>query len=810
MHRIHPACCACSALSVVLFSFSAQAADSMENIAETGPMPMRFYSGNLSVGRFMHYWGTAENDAIGMLDDSTIAVLKRTGCTAMCDYTPWCVIEREEGVWDFSFLRENARRLREAGLDYNVFCWLHFPPKWYQASDRFVPYENMETGETIEQMSLWSPDLPRVFDEFYRRLAAEMGGNIAFLRVAMPSEYGEIGYCTGMTNWLRPQPKARRGYWCGDRYGRADFRGKMLKRYGTLAALNEAWGTGFATESAVALPDPRACQARFAESPQARQRWIDFVYWYNGAWVECLDTVNAIIRRHFPKHELIYSLGYASERAAYGNDQGRYVKAMARLGVAAQTPGNVGYLATRRVSSACRHYGVPYFTEPPGNVARDAQLNRIFMDLSNGVDCWFDYLQNLDRAKDYFVRYKKLFTGEDPVTTVAVWHPTADHWLHPDESWSGPTLALSDPLRDMMPYEVMDDRMIVDGALDSLGIRHLVLAGAKWLDRQAWERVQAWVKAGGVLVVLQAQPMVTVAGDSTLWERQVPHAVPKADVYLPLGTAATNLPAAYVLEPCDAGAEGYARGMWYQREPNRYRWTRPGAGFTLPVKPGTRYRVSVEASLPAQAAKATIEVNGRVMKTLEAPYGAVATFEIDPGNARRLDLRFGGEGWVPEEVGAGPDSRRLGLYVRRVVVAEADAPEGTRPVPLTLPEIEVDGAGLWRAGGRRLGRGAVVTVDTRDLAASQRAMVAAALLLDAGDAPGGKITSAAQIDGHMDGVLATRFKDKILYFNGRTEERTLALSFRERDFPRGTARPVTMKQRLDVPGRTMVVLPLVK
>jgi len=770
----------------------------MEEVTETGPMPIRFYSGNLSVGRFMHYWGTAENDAVGALDENTIAVLKRTGCTAMCDYPAWCVIEQEEGVWDFSFLKDNAKRLHEAGLDYNVFCWLHFPPKWYQASDRFVPYENLETGETIEQMSLWSPDLPRVFDEFYRRLAEALGEDIAFLRIAMPSEYGEIGYCTGMTNWLRPQPNAKLGYWCGDPHARADFREKMLQRYGSLAALNAAWGTDFEDDGEVAMPDPGACQAAFAGSAQARQRWTDFVDWYNEAWVACMDTVCTIVRRHFPGKEQIHSLGYGAERAAYGNDQGRYVKAMARLGVAAQTPGNVGYIATRRVSTACRVYGVPYFTEPPADVPRDAQLNRIFMDLSNGVDCWFDYLQNLDGAKDYFVKYKEHFTGADPVTTVAVWHPTADHWLHPDQGWSGPALMLSEPLRDMMPYEIVDDRMIVDGALDKLGIRHLVLAGAQWLDEAAWKAVQTWVERGGVFVVLQASPIPTVAGDTRSWEWQACAAPPAGGEYLAARPGSGELPAAYALEPCSTDADGYTSGAWYQREANGFRWTEPGAGMMLPVKPATRYRITVEAGLPSAAAPATIELNGRVMKTLDAPYGGGTSFEVDAGDARQLDLRFGGKGWVPEEVGAGPDSRRLGLYVRRVTVAEAGASPDLVPAPLAIPAFAVDATRLWRDGVRHVGRGVVLTVDTKGLTPSRQAILAGELLMGAGGALGEGFVNAARIDGRIDGVLATRFADKVLYFNTGTEDRVSDLSAGEGDLP----------GELPVPARTIVSVPI--
>ncbi len=66
-------------------------------------------------------------------------------------------------------------------------------------------------------------------------------------------------------------------------------------------------------------------------------------------------------------------------------------------------------------------------------------------------------------------------------TTVALWLPTVDHWLHPEQAWSVEANLISEPLRDLMAYELVDDRMIRDGALDSLGVRHLIEVDGKLL-----------------------------------------------------------------------------------------------------------------------------------------------------------------------------------------------------------------------------------------------------------------------------------------------------------------------------------------
>jgi hypothetical protein len=437
-------------------------------------------------------------------------------------------VEKDEGQWDWSLYLTSANQLRESGLGYNVFCWLHFPPKWYEESDKFVPYVNMVTGQAIPQLSLWSPDLDRIYNQFYHALSVGMGDKIDFIRIALPSEYGEIGYCNGMTSWLRPQEHAGSGYWCGDPYAVADFKKAMRLKYREIERLNQSWGTNNSDFDVIEMPKPEISK-QFATSAQARKRWLAFADWYQQAWVQCLGQIDSIVKIYFPNKEYIASLGYGAECLRLGNEQSRHIQAMSELNLACQSPGDIGYFATRRVSSACRHYNVRYYTEPPGGVPPERELNRIFMDISNGTQTWFDYLSNLENSIAYFQEYKKYLNGSPPRTNVAVWHPTSDLWLKPEHAWSEDAWKLSDPLREVLDYEIIDDRMIVTGALDSLGIRQLILAGADWLDRDAWLQVHSWVRNGGVLYVLKGKAICDVDGKDDLWKEQVPVTIPKLD-----------------------------------------------------------------------------------------------------------------------------------------------------------------------------------------------------------------------------------------------------------------------------------------
>lgn len=502
-------------VSLVATSSGARSLDSVFR-QDPKQIPIPFYIGNMSVDLVVGHPIADPNNIPA--NDATIRRMRESGAFASVDYLAWRHVEKEPEQMDFSDYSQKATFMRANGMDYVPFSWVHFPPQWYLESEDFVPYENLATGETIPQVSLWSPDLERLFDRFYGALADQMGGEISFIRLAMPSEYGEIGYCAGYTNWLVSQPHAGPGFWCGDRFARADFRRDAMERYGSIEAVNKAWGTDFGTEEAIVLPDP-AHWADLIRSVEGRTRWLDFLDWYNGSMERGLETLVRVVRRHFPETEIVFSLGYAAERPTYGNDQGRYLKAAARLGIVPQSPTNVGHFAPRRVASASRFYGVPYVTEPPGVMNADQVLDRIFIEISNGTDVWFDYLGNLEAGRESLDAYRELLDGRRPDIDIALWHPTVDLELDPaNRNWSLQTGDVAEALRDAVDYHVMDDRMIRDGALEKLGISCLILAGGQWGERKAWEKVRAWVEAGGSFILGQGGPVTDAHGTTDLRE----------------------------------------------------------------------------------------------------------------------------------------------------------------------------------------------------------------------------------------------------------------------------------------------------
>jgi hypothetical protein len=67
-----------------------------------------------------------------------------------------------------------------------------------------------------------------------------------------------------------------------------------------------------------------------------------------------------------------------------------------------------------------------------------------------------------------------------------------------------------------MDFDIVDERMVSDGALE--GIRVLVLADGTFFAPDTLSRLEGWVRAGGAMVRGNS-PMMTVEGDTAMWER---------------------------------------------------------------------------------------------------------------------------------------------------------------------------------------------------------------------------------------------------------------------------------------------------
>ena len=748
------------------------------------------------------------------------------------DYICWLPLEPERDQFRWEVYERNAAELEARGMGYTVYPWLHFVPPWVLQSEFWEPLRCLDHDETTFAPSLWSPKTTALFDRFYAALHGRLGDRVKGIYVSMICDYGEVGYPIGLADWVVPAPHKHAGYWCGDALARQDFRAKALARYGTLAALNAAWGTAFADAGAITYPSWTATEGPAwaelaalapAARAQARRHWLDFLDWYLGAMVDFAGRAVGTSRRYYPDTPHEVKIGFGSERVMYGADYTAFVARSKADGYTVRsTHGKLEPYFYRRFSSAARHYGVPLVTEPPSGVSRDEEVERIFKDAISGTTEYMDYPQNLLDATDLFARFGQYLEGQHSLTDVAFFFPTTDHRLRPGQHMPARLKAACDAATDRFDYSILDERLVRDGALARE--RVLIMMEGNVVEKDVLDRIQAWVEGGGLLLVAGFGGIETVEGD-TAWEERClvpPAALPTAETLWTRQSEA--LPAAMV----DIGSladEGLLPGEWFQRESGHWewggepgavtkRWTGAQAGVWLVVDPTREYDLAIAIALHPKrlAAPCEVRVNGTRVGVAESARTSVFRAQLGPAQWAgkgivRLDLVT--EPWQPSVVDGSTDTRRLGVAVNWVKWWQAGSPEPVQaPAPVIRGSLD-----LGRIAGacvRRLGRGATVRVPfgpndlgpCLDLAESliwePRRLVPEA-------APG-----APRLDGLKDGVWCALLPRRILHCTtgGGEIRRDLTLDPDALRRAGAAAPPAPLTVALVLPGHTLTSVEL--
>lgn len=128
----------------------------------------------------------------------------------------------------------------------------------------------------------------------------------------------------------------------------------------------------------------------------------------------------------------------------------------------------------------------------------------------------------------------------------------------------------------------------------------------------------------------------------------------------------------------EVGATGDGRYLqgWHgpERTGRPFRWSMASSRLLLPVNPGERYTITLEANVPAPslASEAGLYVDGQRIATLTNGPGVTATLPLTVGDRLRLELRC--HGWVPQQTipGSG-DPRTLGVQLFSVTMRAPDA-----------------------------------------------------------------------------------------------------------------------------------------
>ena len=420
--------------------------------------------------------------------------------------------------------RHDADTLLAAG-----YWWM---PPWMADDPRAVPVRCMTHDHPAPVLSLWSPFTCEWIERCVKALTEHLRRRRARVRAICVMLYGDFGEALYPAGYLTPGTyygppvfdqiaHSHSDFWCQDACARADFVRFLTERYGSQRT------KGLDSSSDELFPSP-------PERGRALRPWVDFLQWYDGSMTAYASRVLEIYRRYFPDEELMIWLGGGTENHTHGQDYTALPKIAKapRATIRATTSGWQGlyrktsvprqslawsfqrnYVVVKRVATACWFYGAPLWLEPPYPPGQDvpSAVTRVFEAISCGAAGYFEWTRTLQRQEKLYRKLSPLMNRDRPRVDVAVYFPVAAHRGDPDSTIPGRFWNGAAHLRAVVDFDVVDDLLIADGALDRYAV--LVLPQADLLEPDVLDRMQQWVTAGGVLLVECDGPMSVVDQD---------------------------------------------------------------------------------------------------------------------------------------------------------------------------------------------------------------------------------------------------------------------------------------------------------
>jgi hypothetical protein len=699
--------------------------------------------------------------------------------------------EKRPAQWDYSAADSQAAVAHRFGFGWCYSPHFAYPPPWYDRA-AYTPIECLEHNEIIRAFSPWDSR----FGTFVRRGYTALAGRFAQSRlqalcVGIHGDAGEFGLPTGanLTDaGRRDDWRARFGnlhshqaWWCADPQARAAFREATLRKYGSLAAVRTAWRLPRVTEEQIAYPT----------SPSAtRTGWLDFVDWYMGSVSSMADSVLRVARRAYPATPLMLPAGSGGDDLRDGSDLGMVAKVAARHGAAVRSAHGGLYPFARnqatmlgRLASACRFYGAPLVVEPAGDGPADRQVTRMYEAAAQGAQGFVDPTSSVVAGREVYYRYGKHLRTDKRIVDVAMLWPTTSRRLKPDQPAAQVFERGCTTIRDLLDYDAVDERMVADGVLSRY--RLLVMWEGPVYAAETLAAIRTWVNAGGVLLAYDFGKVETPDGDQSWHREMLGHGGRLAPARLrPVFDlpAGRDIPASYRVPVGDPASSSFLDGDWYPAEQVGRavrRWTGAQAAVRLPLDSRKGYRISLRASVPAEALgkRHQVLLNGVEVGALNLVGDHLYTFRA-PAEAlagRPVSMLALESETIEASVG---DPRELGMWVTYVQVDPEVGPLAPDPATLTgRMEIEIDVDRLKTEWAKPMGNGWSIYFPGRRAQMAGYLEAVRYLCYHHSDlAPGAR--DAIPVDDAWDGVYATLMSDKVLYLNEgpRDVPRTVILS----------------------------------
>lgn len=475
----------------------------------------------ITFGGYDNYDVTATARWRNQLDEN-LPILRALGATSHETYVTWLASQPTPDRWDWSHYDACVAAHEGAGLRWVPFLILgpsYTLPKWFYDSDEHVGYRCLAHDEETDIQTLWHPDLPGRVDAFLKAFAAQYGrrGVIESVLLGITGNYGEAIYPVSdgsAKSWTSRQHgpyHSHPGMWCGDTYARADLRKWLRGKYGSIERLNAAWRTKHAAWDTV--------QPAVRTPETAPRAWLDTVDWYRAAMTDWAEFWIRTTRKHMPPGTEIYLCTGGSAPPYHGSEFGIQSKIAAKHGAGIRITNEasdypLNFAITRWVAAACRHYGTFFGYEPAGKVDAGGVVARIYNATCSGAKQLHQYPPNVLNAPGAMAKWKqygRFMKLRQPRVDVAVWYPNRMVDMQDRRILSGLRA-----MREVCDYDIVDARMIADGAMK----RYRILVGISDGPYEAGtlKQVDAWVRGGGMLY-LPAFPggtLQTVEGDRSV------------------------------------------------------------------------------------------------------------------------------------------------------------------------------------------------------------------------------------------------------------------------------------------------------
>lgn len=454
-------------------------------------------------------------------------LLRALGFNGVETYVRWGYVERERGVYDWSFYDAILNEIEKHGLQwfpmllagsgYALPAWLHDGPDNYG-------FKCLEHGIVHDTQSIFHPFQTEYASRFIAEFGKHYGGRKSLLgiRLGPSGDYGEAQYPARGPGYGFRQHHTHIGYWAGDDLAQAAFGKHLEAKYQDIGKLNEAWEEKHSSFAEIHTFLP--------ETAVTRRKRIDFADWYMGAMSDWCERWANWSRAALPNSQIHQSSGGWGP-VPIGTDYSYQARSMSKVkgGIRLTNESDDfadNFTITRMASSAARYYGAQLGYEPGGYGSKRGVMARLYNAVTTGAVHLFYYISNLasnDQAIDAWVKYSPMLDQRaKPVIDVAAFY--SDTALKLDDEllryrWASTFFTAGRALREELDFDYASEQMILDGALDRYKV--LVFLWGAVTEKPVLERIDQWVRNGGT-VIFAPRPRgnpVTVEGDAAISNR---------------------------------------------------------------------------------------------------------------------------------------------------------------------------------------------------------------------------------------------------------------------------------------------------